>query len=221
MKRDKLTLMELYQALRKLYGYRGWWPGETTDEIIIGAILTQNVNWKNVEKAISNLKANDLLSFEQIQRCPVESIARLIIPTRYYNQKARRLKDFAEFMRAEYSFSFEQMFARETAFLRKQLLQIKGIGRETADSILLYAGDKLQFVSDAYTARLLDRLGFVSQKIDYDERVDFITQRIPQDVELYKDMHAQIVHFSATVCKAKPLCEGCVFAGCAGSIFHG
>ena len=186
MKRDKLTLMELYQALRKLYGYRGWWPGETTDEIIIGAILTQNVNWKNVEKAINNLKANDLLSFEQIQHCPTESIARLIIPTRYYNQKARRLKDFAEFMLTEYSFSFEQMFARET-----------------------------------YTARLLDRLGFVSQKIDYDERVDFITRQIPQDVELYKDMHAQIVHFSATVCKAKPLCEGCVFAGCAGSIFHG
>ena len=214
-----MTLMQLYQSLRDLYGYRGWWPGETTAEIVIGAILTQNVNWKNVEKAINNLKKNDLLTFEEIHRSPVERITQLIIPTRYYNQKAMKLKNFADFLHDKYDLSFDQMFARDGATLRKQLLQIKGIGRETADSILLYAGDKLQFVSDAYTARLLGRLGFITEKLDYDELVAFITQQIPQDVDLYKDMHAQIVHFSALVCKAKPLCEGCVFgANCVGFI---
>jgi len=209
---DECTLMKMYQTLRDLYGYRGWWPGETTAEIVIGAILTQNVNWKNVEKAIANLKANDLLSFEEIYRSSTANIAQLIIPTRYYNQKALKLKNFAEFLNNNYSFSFDRMFAQDATTLRKQLLQIKGIGRETADSILLYAGDKLQFVSDAYTARLLGRLGFIDQKLDYDELVAFITRQIPQDVDLYKDMHAQIVHFSATVCKAKPLCEECVFS---------
>ena len=202
--------MEVYQSLRDLYGHRGWWPGETTDEIIIGAILTQNVTWNNVEKAIHKLKENGLLSMVEIYHTPAERITPLIIPTRYYNMKAQKLKNFATFLHDEYDFSYRQMFSVDTATLRKQLLQVKGIGRETADSILLYAGAKLQFVTDAYTARFLGRLGFFSGKLSYDEQVAMIIEQIPADVDLYQDMHAQIVHFSATVCKAKPLCEGCV-----------
>jgi endonuclease-3 related protein len=205
-----MTLLEIYQSLRDLYGHRGGWPGETTDEIIIGAILTQNVTWKNVEKALHKLKENELLSMLEIYHTPAERIAPLIIPTRYYNMKAQRLKNFASFFHDEYSFSYPKMFNVDTATLRKQLLQIKGIGRETADSILLYAGGKLQFVTDAYTARLLGRLGFFTGKLTYDEQVARIVEQIPADVDLYQDMHAQIVHFSATVCKAKPLCGECV-----------
>lgn len=215
-----MTLMEVYQSLRELYGFRGWWPGETIDEIIIGAILAQNVTWNNVEKALDKLKEAGLLSMEKIYHTPAERIAPLIIPTRYYNMKAQKLKNFASFLHDEYAFSYARMFEVDTAALRKQLLQIKGIGRETADSILLYAGGKLQFVTDAYTARLLGRLGFFTEKLSYDEQVAQIVEQIPADVTLYQDMHAQIVHFSAKVCKARPLCEGChlrqrcTFASC-------
>lgn len=208
-----MTLLEIYQTLYDLYGHRGWWPADTTDEIVIGAILTQNVSWSNVEKAIASLRLNNLLSLADIYSSTASSIAKQIIPTRYYNQKAQKLKNFAEFFHDTFSCSYEEMFCHETGDLRRMLLQVKGIGRETADSILLYAGDKLQFVSDVYTVRLLGRLGFIPLKCSYDELVSIATENIPADVELYKDMHAQIVHFSAEVCRAKPQCSDCPLQG--------
>lgn len=208
-----MTLHEIYQVLLSQYGHRGWWPAETIDEIVIGAILTQNVSWSNVEKAIASLRLNNLLSLSEIYSSSALTIASLIVPARYYNQKAQKLKNIAEFFHDKFSCSYEEMFFHETGDLRRMLLQVKGIGRETADSILLYAGAKLQFVSDAYTARLLGRLGFIPLKCSYDELVSLVTEQIPADVELYKDMHAQIVHFSAIVCTSKPQCGICPLKG--------
>jgi len=208
-----MTLLKMYQILYDLYGHRGWWPADTTDEIVIGAILTQNVSWSNVEKAIKALIAHKLLSLGAIYLTSPEDIAKLIVPTRYYNQKAQKLKNYAEFLHDVYNCSHVDMFQHEAAYLRKQLLQVKGIGRETADSILLYAGNKLQFVSDAYTSRMLGRLGLIPEKCSYDVLVSLAIKQIPADVELYKDLHAQIVHFSAVTCKAKPHCEACIFNG--------
>ena len=208
-----MTLHEIYQVLLSQYGHRGWWPAETIDEIVIGAILTQNVSWSNVEKAIKALRANKLLSLGAIYLTSQEDIAKLIVPTRYYNQKAQTLKNYAEFLHEVYHGSHKEMFQNEAAYLRKKLLQVKGIGRETADSILLYAGNKLQFVSDAYTARMLGRLGVIPDKCSYDVLVSLAIKQIPADVELYKDLHAQIVHYSAVTCKAKPHCEACILNG--------
>ncbi len=210
-----MTLLGMYRTLLELYGHRCWWPAETIDEIVIGAILTQNVSWSNAAKAIAALKAENLLSMAAIYRSSAESIARLIVPTRYYNQKAQKLKNFAEFYQKHFNGSYDEMFKCCAASLRKQLLQVKGIGRETADSILLYAGSKPQFVSDAYTARLLGRLGLVQPNSTYEEIVHFAEEQTVSDAELYKDIHAQIVHFSAVICRSKPLCGDCPLkSGC-------
>lgn len=204
-----MTLHGIYQILHNMYGHRGWWPADTADEIVIGAILTQNVSWSNVEKALATLRTNNLLTMAAINRSTAEDIAELIVPTRFYNQKAQKLKNFAEFFHRNFHCSYEEMFNVNTADLRKLFLQVKGIGCETADSILLYAGSKLQFVSDAYTVRLLGRLGFITPKCSYEELVSLVTEQIPADLDLYKDMHAQIVHLCANICRAKPLCSVC------------
>lgn len=199
----------IYKKLLKAFGHLNWWPGDTVDEIIIGAILTQNVSWNNVKKAIENLKQNNLCTIEQIHNSNIEEIAPLVRSTLYYNQKAKKLKNFAEFLYTYYSGDVYKMFQTTTWTLRKQLLQIKGIGEETADSILLYAGEKPVFVIDAYTKRIFNRLGLTKLNWSYAEYQQFFMENLPQDVSLFNDYHAQIVHLGKNFCKRKPLCDDC------------
>jgi len=199
----------IYQMLRQHYGHRHWWPGETRDEVVIGAILTQGVSWRNVEQAIANLHHENVYTLRDIHTAVPDALAPLLRPTLYYNQKALRLKTFAAFVESEHGGSLSSMFAQEPQRLRARLLEIKGLGPETVDSILLYAGEQPFFVVDAYTDRLLTRLGYCVQPRNYDAWQRLITTRLPVDVELYKDLHAQIVHHCKVHCQRKPLCPSC------------
>lgn len=207
MKQTKLT--DIYRLLLELYGNRGWWPGENQDEIAIGAILAQSVAWQNVEKALRNLKQRGVCSLAKLVELEQDELAALIVPTLYYNQKAERLLRFARYFQAEAGYDFARLFSGEINGLRSRLLFLKGLGPETVDSLLLYAGDRLVFVVDAYTRRLLYRLGLTAEKASYDELQDYICRRIPRDLALYKDFHAQIVCLCKDICKAKPRCGDC------------
>lgn len=204
-----LSLPQVYNILLNFQGPQHWWPGETPDEIIIGAILTQNVAWKNVVKALDNLHSAGIYTLKDLDAFQVEAIAPLIRPTLYYNQKAMKLKTFTNFLRERYQFNLHRMFSEELQTLRSEMLKLKGLGPETVDSILLYAGSKPVFVIDAYTIRLLTRLGFTDKKMNYSQWQKFITERIPQDIALYNDFHAQIVCLCKDICRNKPRCENC------------
>ncbi len=203
-----LRIPELYSKLKSAFGYRGWWPAETRDEIIIGAILTQQTSWKNVEKAISNLRDEGLLDLRKISAASTPRLERCIRPSGFYRQKAGRLKGFARHVFSNYS-SLDEMFSKGAGELREELLSINGIGKETADSISLYAAGKLMFVIDAYTKRILSRVYGSDQRIAYDELRFNISGSIPDDLELYKDFHAQFVELGKRYCKTKPLCNEC------------
>ncbi len=205
----KDTLELIYKTLLNSFGHQNWWPGETADEIIIGAILTQSVSWKNVETAIEKLKQNNLCTIEQIHNANKEEIAPLIRSTLYYNQKAKKLKSFAEFLFSRYNGDLYRMFRAEIAELRMQLLEINGIGEETADSILLYAGNKCVFVIDAYTKRIFSRIGLFKPDWSYAKFQQFFMDNTVHDTELYKDYHAQNVYLGKHFCKRKPLCNNC------------
>ncbi len=205
----KNTLKLIYKTLLNSFGHQNWWPGETADEIIIGAILTQSVSWKNVETAIEKLKQNNLCTIEQIHNTNKKEISPLIRSTLYYNQKAKKLKNFANFLFQKYDGNLKKLFQTNTNILRKQLLSINGIGEETADSILLYAGNKCVFVIDAYTKRIFDRIGLFKPDWNYTEFQQFFMDNTVHDIELYKDYHAQIVYLGKQLCKRKPLCDKC------------
>ncbi len=208
------SLSELYQKLQHRFGYQNWWPGETPDEIVIGAILTQSVAWRNVELAQQNLKKAGITRIEQLYHIPAETIAPLIKPTLYYNQKALKLHSFARVFVEEYAANYEVMFSQPLVLLRTRLLAIKGLGPETVDSILLYAGNLPVFVCDAYTNRLLVRLGYSEVTRSYDYWQAFISSRIPCKIEIYNDFHAQIVVLCKYFCKTKPLCFSCPLNDC-------
>jgi endonuclease-3 related protein len=191
------------------FGHRGWWPGDTPFEIIVGAILTQNTAWKNVEKAIANLKAAKALSYKAIHQLPQPMLADLIRPSGYYNQKAKKLHAFTQFLKTECRGSLTQLFQEETGRLRERLLSVKGIGPETADSILLYAAEKPVFVIDLYTYRVVTRHGWLPEDTTYQEMQYFFQDRLPVDVALYKDFHAQLVAVGNRFCRRTPSCEGC------------
>lgn len=163
------AIRQYYSVLYEAWGAQHWWPAETEFEVIIGAYLTQNTAWTNVERALANLRTAELLSVEGIRRVPLSRLERLIRPSGYFRQKARRLKTFVEFLDKEYRGSMERMFSQPTDKLRAELLDLNGIGPETADSILLYAGNHPIFVVDAYTRRILDRHGILPEKTDYEE----------------------------------------------------
>lgn len=202
-------LLTIYKLLSKDYGARGWWPAKTKEEIIIGAILVQNVSWKNTKKAIDNLRKNKLLKLSQIEKTSKKIIARNIIPTRFYNQKTLKLKNFTRFLYKYYDGKISKLFKEELLILRNKLLGINGIGEETADSILLYAGNKKIFVIDAYTRRILGRIGLSNKRWKYKDYQSFFMCNLPSDLALYNDFHAQIVHLGFLVCKTKPLCDQC------------
>ncbi|GAB6071904.1 endonuclease III domain-containing protein [Venenivibrio stagnispumantis] len=194
-----MKIYELYQNLLSIYGYQNWWPLLTDnkfEEVAIGAVLTQNTSWNNVEKALYNLLKEDLISFEKIKNIDIEKLKALIKPAGFYNQKAEVLKRLANIDKADIT--------------REKLLMIKGIGKETADTILLYGLDKPYFVVDKYTKRFFYRFGIIDdENIEYDDLRILIERNIPEDVEIYKEFHALIVFHCKNFCKKLPLCGSC------------
>lgn len=207
-------LLEIYEKLFKAFGPQGWWPAETPFEVCIGAILTQNTNWQNVEKAIRNLKQMNLLEPVKLYQLPLDELAQIIRPCGYYNIKAKRLKNFLTFLFKEYKGELFKMAEEETQVLREKLLSVKGLGPETVDSILLYALERPVFVVDAYTYRIFFRHHFIPEEISYEELRSFFETNLPSDVALFKEYHALIVACGKTYCKkTKPLCSTCPLQG--------
>lgn len=202
-------LRVIYDNLNAHFGNLHWWPGETPFEIVVGAILTQNTNWNNVETAIRALKRADLLDPHRLYRTGDHTIAELIRPAGYYNLKTKRLKAFLNFLHTEYAADLGEMLAEETWTLREKLLGVKGIGEETADSILLYAGGKPVFVVDAYTRRILERHALITQDWRYRDIQALFMEALPCDVSLYNQYHALLVHVGKEFCKRTPRCGGC------------
>lgn len=203
------TVMELYKRLFARYGAQGWWPGEGRFEIIVGAILTQNTNWGNVEKAIANLKTAGCLTPEGLYALDTERLAELIRPAGYFNVKAQRLRHFLEWLFRRFDGDLEAAAELSTHGLREELLAIKGIGPETADSICLYAFDKPVFVVDAYTARILGRHGMIWPEAGYEEIREYFEGGLERNVQMFNEFHALLVRLGKEHCKPKPLCSGC------------
>jgi endonuclease III related protein len=203
-------LAEYYNSLFTAFGPQHWWPGKTPFEVIVGAILTQNTSWTNVERAIANLRKARLLSPIAIERTSAQKIETLIRASGYFRQKARKLKAFCEFLRYEYGGSLKKMFAQPTAALREKLLGVFGIGPETADSILLYAGGHPVFVVDAYTKRMLSRHGWAKEDAKYDDVRWIFESKFPGNATLFNEFHALIVNTGKHFCRTKdPLCGDC------------
>ncbi len=203
-------IRKFYQALHKKFGPQGWWPAETELECILGAILTQSTSWKNVEKALDNLRRENLISIERLNLINAEELAQLIRPSGYYNQKAVKIKSFISFLVNEFSGRLDIMFATERSQLRKKLLSIKGIGPETADSIMLYAGGIPIFVVDAYTWRVLYRHGLAPEVTSYDEIQEIFTDSLAEDAGVFNEYHALLVKLGKEHCrKREPVCSGC------------
>lgn len=202
-------LLAIYGALRGAFGHQHWWPAETAFEAMIGAILAQNVSWKNAAKAVRNLEDAGMLDPELLAAADTAEIARLIVPSRFYNQKAERVREFARVYVAEFGADPVAMAAAETGALRRRLLSIKGLGKETVDSILLYACSKPIFVVDAYTRRIFSRYGLLPAGASYDLIQRFFMENLAPDVELFNDYHAQIVFLGNNICKKSPLCARC------------
>ncbi|MFI5096340.1 MAG: endonuclease III domain-containing protein [Candidatus Acidiferrales bacterium] len=204
------TLQLYYDALFRAHGPQYWWPGRTRFEVIVGAILTQNTSWTNVERAIHNLRKENLLSPAAMARVFPARLARLIRSSGYFHQKARKLKAFVRFLGDVHHDSLTKMFRTPTTILRKQLLSVHGIGPETADSILLYAGKHPAFVVDAYTRRILERHRLANGKESYDEIRALFQQSLPSSAALFNEYHALIVHTGKHFCRVRgPLCEAC------------
>ena len=199
-------MLKIFNLLLDRYGPQHWWPAKTKDEVVIGAILTQNTAWTNVEKAIKNLSQKNLLSLHAIAASNLHSIKEAIKPAGFFNQKSVYLKNIAEFFMQ--NGGFEQLSQLDTETLRKQLLTIKGIGKETADSILLYAFDRAVFVVDAYTKRLILRHKLSGQS-DYESLRLFFENNLPKDYRLFNEFHALIVKNAKEFCRKKPFCDNC------------
>lgn len=209
----KDILMEAYDRMYQHFGSRHWWPAQSTFEVIIGAILTQNTAWANVEKAIENIKAAGGLSIKRLFDIPDETLAGWIRPSGYFNIKTRRLKAIIHFIVERYEGNLEKMASVPLDTLRKELLNIYGIGEETADSILLYAFEKPIFVVDAYTRRIFARHRLVGEKSPYNEIQRFFMGNLPKNVPLFNEYHALIVETGKTFCRRKPLCYSCPLLG--------
>jgi endonuclease-3 related protein len=204
------TISTIYDRLWRHHGPQAWWPAETPFEVMVGAILTQAVAWTNVEKAIDNLKAARLLDPLRLHSMPAAELAPLLRPSGYYNAKARKLKALAVHLHDLYEGDVDRMLSRDRHVLREELLSIHGIGPETADSIILYAAGRPQFVVDAYTRRLLSRIGLVPAGISYVDLQAAFQSNLPRDTALYQEYHALIVQHGKSTCRKKPLCAGCV-----------
>lgn len=231
-------IIAYYRALLHRWGPQNWWPAQSRLEVIVGAYLTQNTNWTNVEKAMANLRRARVLSIKGLRDLPLDHLQQLIRPSGYFRQKAEKLKTFIRFLDANYSGSLDRMFSQPTEKLRAELLALNGVGPETADSILLYAGNHPVFVVDAYTRRIFERHGITAPKARYDDiRLlieDALTRAAPEQLEFqelgsdprhpvsrmsrmsrnelaqhYNELHALIVRAGNLYCRSTPKCEGC------------
>jgi endonuclease-3 related protein len=203
-------LMDMYQAMLKALGPSCWWPAQTPFEVAVGAILTQNTNWGNVEKAIANLRQHALLTPGQMAAVTNEELERHIQPSGFYRQKALKLRAFLNFLIESDGFDFTGLNCWQTPELRNRLLKVKGIGPETADSILLYALGRPVFVVDAYTARIYQRHGLVPEEVGYDELQALFIDRLPADAALFNEYHALLVRVGKNWCRKKtPNCATC------------
>jgi endonuclease-3 related protein len=205
----KDLLLSLYSDMHARFGHRKWWPAESPFEVCVGAVLTQNTAWKNVVKAIDNLKAASALDPFRIHSMPCGDLAALIKPAGYYNVKARRLRYFVDHLVLKHAGQLSSLFSSPVHELRNELLSIRGIGKETADSMILYAANKPIFVVDAYTRRVLSRHNMIDEKADYDAIQDLFHASLPRDTGLFNDFHAQFVAVGHHHCKRKPLCRDC------------
>jgi len=200
----------IYRKLFFCFGPQHWWPARSRLEVMVGAILTQNTNWSNVEKAINNLRKNSLLDAGKLYRMPQEKLAGLIKSAGYYNIKAKRLKEFLRFLFESYQGNIKKMSSADTRLLRRQLLSVNGIGPETADSILLYALGKPVFVVDAYTKRIFSRHRLIGEDADYNMLQDLCLKNLKKDVKLFNEFHALLVKLGKDFClKNKPRCAIC------------
>jgi len=208
-----MKLQDIYNELFRHFGPQHWWPGDSPFEIAVGAVLTQNTNWSNVEKAIRSIRDAGALDAKTLHEMPHSKRASLIRPAGYFNIKARRLDNFLVFLLNHYKGSMKRMAAEEISVIREALLDVNGIGPETADSIILYALEKPVFVIDAYTKRVLSRHGLASAEEDYQELQSIFHSNLPMDVQLFNEFHALFVMTGKHFCKPRPKCAGCPLEG--------
>ena len=200
--------LTLYKTLYSHFGPQYWWPGQSKFEVCVGAILTQNTAWGNVEKTINNLKRENALSISKILAMHQKSVAKLIKPSGYYNQKAKKLKAFCKHIELNYDGNLKSFLKKPTKELREELLSLYGIGQETADSIILYAAEKPIFVVDAYTVRFVLRF-YTKTGLSYVEAQTLFESQLPKDEKLFNEFHALLVEFGKNYCKKKPECSRC------------
>ena len=210
------ALLNIYHQLMARYGPQHWWPAPEPFEIVVGAILTQSAAWRNVEKAIANLKSAKALSPKALRQLSLSEVATLIHPCGYYNAKALKLKSFAHWLGEHYNDNLGKLFANETDHLRQQLLSIHGIGQETADSIILYAASKPIFVIDTYTRRIIKRIGLAPGDNSYAAYQTLFMDNLPTNAELFNEYHALLVCLAKNACRKRPLCQQC----CLSNICH-
>lgn len=206
---NRRRIREFYDALLAAYGPQGWWPGESPTEIVIGAILTQNTNWKNVEKAIERLRAARTIDWAALRDVPMADLAELIRPSGYFNIKAKRLKSFTEWLWVKHNGDLNELRGVALETLRTELLEVNGIGPETADSILLYALGLQSFVIDAYTRRVAIRHGLATEKWGYEQLKMLFEEHTPRDVTVFNEYHALIVAVGKRHCGPTAKCDGC------------
>jgi len=203
------ALQNIYHRLLASFGPQRWWPAKEPFEVIVGAILTQSAAWINVEKAIANLKRTGAMSPGELRRLPQHEVAELIHPCGYYNAKALKLRAFACWLEEHYNDDLDRLFTGDIGHLRGELLSIYGIGPETADSIILYAAGKPVFVIDAYTRRIISRMGRAPKNDSYDAYQALFMANLPADVTLFNEYHALLVTLGKNVCRPQPLCREC------------
>ena len=202
-------LLKIYHSLYERFGPQHWWPGDTPFEVIIGAILTQNTSWKNVERAITSLKRTDHFSPQGLYQIQTDKLAQLIKSSGYFNIKAKRLKNFLSFLFNGYGGDLDLMLKDDGKKLREKLLHVNGLGPETVDSILLYAAQYPIFVVDAYTRRIFSRHNYLSEKAAYHQVQELFMNNLPKDTALFNEYHALIVRVGKDLCKKSPLCSQC------------
>jgi len=206
-------LYNIYYRLRDRFGPQHWWPAEGPFEVMVGAILTQSAAWSNVEKAVTNLKTAGALSPARLRQLPLSDIASLVYSSGYYNAKALKLKSMADWLGEYCRDDLDRLFTTGTGQLRRELLSVHGIGEETADSIILYAANKPVFVIDAYTRRIIDRIGLSPEKPTYAGYQRFFMDNLPLDADLFNEYHALLVCQGKNVCRKHPLCIDCCLVG--------
>jgi endonuclease-3 related protein len=207
-----MRLTEIYDRLFATYGPQKWWPGESPFEVLVGAVLVQNTAWKNVERAIANLREHGLMTPKKLYGLPPEELAEFIRSAGYFRLKAQRLRNLLQLIVEKYDGALEALFDQDVDLLRRELLTVKGVGPETADSIVLYAAGLPSFVVDTYTHRVLARHGWIEPEADYHQIKELFESQLPVDVPLYNEFHALLVRVGHHHCRKTPVCEGCPLA---------